>query len=75
MDKRIIADSIKDHLIRHFSPLKSPKKMTEALNRLFEGKKHQQKDGVDDLDEECEASRFGVHSLLLLESEPDQGTD
>ena len=38
MSKRIIADSIKDHLIHHVSPLKSPKKMMDSLTWLFEGK-------------------------------------
>jgi hypothetical protein len=38
MAKRIIADSIKDHLIHHVSPLKYLKKMMDALTRLFEGK-------------------------------------
>ena len=32
--KRIIADSIKDHLIPHVSSLKTPKQMFEALSRL-----------------------------------------
>ena len=36
--KRIIADSIKDHLIPHVSSLKSPKQMFDALSRLYEGK-------------------------------------
>ena len=36
MDKRIIAESIKDHLIHHVS--KSLKKMMDALTLLFEGK-------------------------------------
>ena len=36
--KRIIADSIKDHLIPHVSSLKTPKKMFDALSRLYEGK-------------------------------------
>ena len=36
--KRIIADSIKDHLIPHVSSLETPKEMFEALTRLFEGK-------------------------------------
>ena len=34
--KRIIVDSIKDHLIPHVSPLETPKKMYDALARLFE---------------------------------------
>ena len=36
--KRIIADSIKDHLIPNVSSLKTPKKMFDALSRLYEGK-------------------------------------
>ena len=38
MDKRIIADSIKDHLIPQLSSLKTPKEMFDALTNLFEGK-------------------------------------
>jgi len=34
--KRIIADSIKDHLIPHVSPLDTPKNMYDSLARLFE---------------------------------------
>ena len=36
--KRIIANSIKDHLIPHVSSLKTPKEMFDSLNKLFEGK-------------------------------------
>ena len=36
--KRIIVDSIKDHLIPHVSSLKTPKQMFDALSRLYEGK-------------------------------------
>ena len=32
--KRIIADSIKDHLVPHVSSLKMPKKMFDALTKL-----------------------------------------
>ena len=38
MAKRIIADSIKDHLIPQVSSLKTPKTMFDALTKLFEGK-------------------------------------
>ena len=38
MAKRIIADSIKDHLIPEVSSLKTPKAMFDALTKLFEGK-------------------------------------
>ena len=36
MEKRIIADSIKDHLIPQVSSLKTPKAMFDALTKLFE---------------------------------------
>jgi hypothetical protein len=36
--KRIIVDSIKDHLIPHVSSKKTPKQMFDALSKLFEGK-------------------------------------
>jgi transposase InsO family protein len=36
--KRIIADSIKDHLIPYVSSKKTLKEMFDALNRLYEGK-------------------------------------
>ena len=38
MDKRIIAYSIKDHLIPQVSSLKKPKAMFDSLTKLFEGK-------------------------------------
>ena len=38
MEKRIVADSIKDHLIPQLSSLKTPKAMFDALTKLFEGK-------------------------------------
>jgi hypothetical protein len=36
--KKIIADSIKDHLIPYVSSKKTPKEMFDALTRLYEGK-------------------------------------
>ena len=38
MAKRIIVDSIKDHLIPQVSSIKTPKEMFDALTKLFEGK-------------------------------------
>ena len=38
MAKRIIADSIKDHLISQVSSLKTPKAMFDSLTKLFEHK-------------------------------------
>ena len=36
--KKIIANSIKDHLIPHVSSLKTPKEMFDGLMKLFKGK-------------------------------------
>ena len=36
--KRIIIDSIKDHLIPQVSSLNTPKEMFDSLTKLFEGK-------------------------------------
>ena len=41
--KRIIVDSIKDHLIPHVSSLKIHKEMLDSLTKLFEGKNINQK--------------------------------
>ena len=38
MAKRIIANSIKDHLIPQMSSLKTPKSIFDVLTKLFEGK-------------------------------------
>ena len=35
---RIIADSIKDHLISQVSSKKTPKQMYDTLSRMYEGK-------------------------------------
>ena len=43
MAKKIIADSIKDHLIPQVPSLKKPKAMFDALTKLFEGKNINQK--------------------------------
>ena len=38
MAQRIIADSIKDHLIPQVSSKKTPKEMYDALSRMYEGR-------------------------------------
>ena len=43
MAKRIIADSIKDHLIPQASSVKTPKAMFDSLTKMFEGKNINQK--------------------------------
>jgi hypothetical protein len=37
-EKKIVSDSVKDHLIPHISELQAERKMYEALNRLYERK-------------------------------------
>ena len=41
--KKIIVDSITDHLIEKVSSLKTPKEMFDSLTKLFEGKNIHQK--------------------------------
>ena len=41
--KKIIVDSITDHLIPQVSSLKTPKEMFDSLTKLFEGKNINQK--------------------------------
>ena len=41
--KKIIADSIMDHLIPQVSSLKTPKDMFDSLTKIFEGKNINQK--------------------------------
>ena len=41
--KRIIVDSIKDHIIPQVSSLNTPKEMFDSLTKLFYGKKINQK--------------------------------
>ena len=40
-EMRIIANSIKDHLIPQVSSKKTPKQMYDALSKMYEGKKFQ----------------------------------
>jgi hypothetical protein len=42
-EKRIIIDSIKDHLIPHVSSKKKPNHMFGAISKLFEGKNNSHK--------------------------------
>ena len=72
MEKRIIADSIKDHLIPQVSSLKTPKAMFDALTKLFEGKNINQK--MKKSTEECEDTECRDHPVLLHKGFSYQGT-
>ena len=55
MAKRIIVDSIRDHLIPQVSSLNTPKAMSYSLTKLFEGKNINRKMTlrIQELVEEC----------------------
>lgn len=62
--KRIIVDSIKDHLIPHVSSLDTPKEMFEALIRSFEGKNISE-DDLENSTHEREDAEVWNHPFLL----------
>ena len=73
MAKRIIADSIKDHLIPQVFSLKTPKAMFDALTKSFEGKNINRK-MIEKPTEECEDSECRNNPVLLHKSFLNQGT-
>ena len=63
MSKRIIVDSIKDHLIPKVSSLNTPKAMFDALTKLLEGKNIKSK---KKLTEEPEETREPIiHDTIM----------
>ena len=74
MAKRIIVDSIKDHLIPQVSSLKTPKAMFDSLTKLFEGKKTKLEDGSKKPTEKCKDTECQDHLVLLYKGLSDQGT-
>ena len=62
--KRIIAYSIKDHLIPHVSSLKTLKELFDALTNLFEGK-NITKDDIKEPTKECKDTELRDHAVLL----------
>ena len=62
--KRIIAFSIKDHLIPHVSSFKKPKRVYDSLKNMFKGKKINQKMSEEPL-EECEDTELWDYTVLL----------
>ena len=70
--KRIIVDSITDHLIPQVSSLKTPKEMFDSLTKLFEGKNINRKDDFEKSIEELEDPECRYHTILLYKGLPDQ---
>ena len=52
--KRIIAYSIKDHLIPHVSSFKIEKEVYDSLTKMFEGNNRNRKNDFEEQVEECE---------------------
>ena len=73
MAKRIIADSIKDHLIPQVSSLKTPKAMFDALTKLFEGKNINWKMTLRNQLKNVKIQNVD-YPFLLHKGFPDQGT-
>ena len=73
MAKRIIADSIKDHLIPEVSSLKTPKAMFDAITKLFERKNINHKMTLEPV-EQCEDPECGDHTVILHKGLLDQRT-
>ena len=65
MTKRIIVDSIKDHLIPQVSSLNTPKDMFDALTKLFEGKNINQKMALRNQMTQCKDPKCRDHQVLL----------
>ena len=76
MAKRIIADSIKDHLISQVSSLKTPKSMCNALTKLFEGKNINQKMTLRNQlkNVKIQNAKTIWHTVILHKGLPDQRT-
>ena len=75
MEKRIIANSIKDHLIPQVSSLNAPEEMFDALTKLFEGKNINQKMTFEKTVEECEYLECRDHTVILYKGLSNERTN
>ena len=74
MEKRIIANSIKDHLIPQVSSLKTPKSMFDSLTKLFEGKNINQKMTLRNQLKNVKIQNEETHPIILHKGLPDKRT-
>ena len=72
--KKIIVDSIEDHLIPQVSYLKAPKVMFSSLSKLFEGKNIKLKDDFEKLVEEHKVPECRDHTIILYKGLSNQRT-
>ena len=63
--KRIIVNSIKDHLIPQVSSLKTPKEMFDSPTNIFEGKNINQKMTLRNQLKNSEDLECGDHTVIL----------
>ena len=73
--KRIIADSIKDHLIHHVSSLKAVKELFDALTNLFEGNNINQTMTLRNQLKNGKIKKLKDHEILLHKGFSNQGTN
>ena len=64
--KRIISDSIKDHVIPQMSSLNMPKEMFNSLTKLFEGKNINWNMTLRNKVEECEDPECRDHIVIRV---------
>ena len=72
--KRIIIDSIKDHLIPHVSSLKKPKEVFDALKKLFKGNNINQNMTLRNQLKTVKVIELRDHAVLLHKGCSNQGT-
>jgi hypothetical protein len=72
--KRIIADSIKDHLIPRVSSKNNPKYMFDDITKMYEGQEHQPEDEFENPTQEYKDVERRNNSRLFLWGFSIQGT-
>ena len=72
--KRIIAYSIKDHLIPHVSSIKTLKGSILCFDKDVRRKEHQPKDDREEPVEDCEDTELEDYTVLLHKGFSNQGT-
>ena len=72
--KKIIVDSITDHLIPQLSSLKTPKEIFGFLDQDFLREEHKSKDEFKKLVEECEDTECRNHTVILYKGPSNQRT-
>ena len=72
--KKVIVDSIMDHLVPQVPSLQTPKEMFDSLTKLFEGKNINRKMNFEKTVEECEDAECRDHTIILYKGLSNQRT-